>query len=337
MLLMNYLVNTFKMKSWLLSHQQIFSNQFSHNILPHAILVNGVTGSGKLEFSQWLLHLLNCQQPQKHINNQEGILQSCGSCKSCLLLKSKTYPDHLNLVAEKNSLGVDDIRHANSFLQKTAHLGKFKTVLIENAQTMTLAAANALLKTLEEPSDNSVIILLTNDIEILLPTIVSRCRVLNIRPNVGQALLQSMSGKEFCVESNAELNNPFINLTQLPELIDKTINEAFQGFKVCYLNYLDGQQVESQLLEQLLKNEHGLRWLEQITVNLLREQFIAVNVPSNMPTLNVELLNNLYKVIINGCKVIKSYTQANKQFVCEQLIMAIGDVIEQTKINEQET
>jgi len=52
--------------------------------------------------------------------------------------------------------------------------------------------------------------------------------------------------------------------------------------------------------------------------------------------INAELLNNLYKVIINGCKVLKSYTQANKQFVCEQLIMAISDVIEQTKINEQE-
>jgi len=324
------------MKSWLLSHQKIFSNQFSCNILPHAILVNGVTGSGKLEFSQWLIHLLNCQQPQQINNNQEVVLQSCGSCKSCLLLKSKTYPDHLNLIAEKNSLGVDEIRHANRFLQKTAHLGKFKTVLIENAQTMTLAAANALLKTLEEPSDNSVIILLTNDIEMLLPTIVSRCRVLNIRPNVGQALLQSMSEQGLSTEPNTQLNNPFVNLTQLPELTDKKINEAFQSFKACYLNYLDGKQGESQLLEQLLNNEHGLRWLEQITVNLLRERFIAVEKSKNTPVLNTELLNKLYKVIINGCKVIKSYTQANKQFVCEQLIMTISDVIEQTKFNKQE-
>jgi len=324
------------MKSWLLSHQQIFSRQFSDNILPHAILVSGVTGSGKLEFAQWLLNLLNCQQPQQDSNIQEVLLYSCGNCKSCLLLKSKTYPDHLKLIAEKNSLGVDDIRHANRFLQKTAHLGKFKTVLIENAQTMTQAAANALLKTLEEPSANSVIILLTNDIELLLPTIVSRCRVLNIRPNVGQALLQSMSGKGLSVESNTELNNRFVNLTQLPELTDKVTNAAFQDIKACYINYLSGQQVESQLLQQLLNNEHGLRWLEQITVNLLREQFIAVKDPSNMPVLNGELLNKVYKVIINGCKVIKSYTQANKQFVCEQLVMAISDVIEQNEFNEQE-
>lgn len=319
------------MKSWLLAHQQVLSNQFTQNTLPHAILVSGVAGAGKLEFAKWLLHLLTCQQPEPDNNTQLDVLKSCGHCKSCLLLKSKTYPDHLNLVAEKNSLGVDDIRHANRFLQKTAHLGKFKTVLIENAQTMTQAAANALLKTLEEPSLNSVIVLVTNDIEMLLPTIVSRCRVLNIRPNVGQALLQSLSDQKINIEEKGELNNRFINLTQLPELTDIKIQENFQDFKTCYINYLYGQQVEFQLLQYLLNHEHGLRWLEQITVNLLREQLITINDHSNLPMLNPELLNNLYKVIINGCKVIKSYTQANKQFVCEQLIMAISDVIEQAK------
>ena len=323
------------MKPWLVSHQQIFSNQFSQNILPHAILINGIIGAGKLEIAQWLLNLLSCQQPQKSAD-KENTLQSCGCCKSCLLVKSKTYPDHLNLIAEKNSLGVDDIRFANQFLQKTAHLGKFKTVLIENAQTMTQAAANALLKTLEEPSDNSVIMLLTNDIEMLLPTIVSRCRVINVRPKVGYDLLKSFSGESFSVDSTPESKNTFVNLTQLPELTDGVINEAFQEFKVCYINYLYGQKVEAKLLELLLNNEHGLRWLEQITVNLYRQQFITIDDTLNKTALNDELLNNLYKVIINGCKVIKSYTQANKQFVYEQLIMSISDVLEQVKVNEQE-
>ncbi|MBL4940252.1 MAG: DNA polymerase III subunit delta' [Colwellia sp.] len=324
------------MKSWLIEHQQLLSQQFSRNILPHAILVSGVTGAGKLELAQWLVHLLSCQQPQSINNTVTKHLQSCGHCKSCLLLKSKTYPDHLNLVAEKNSLGVDSIRHASAFLQKTAHLGKFKTILIAHAQTMTLAAANALLKTLEEPSDDSVIILLTNDIEMLLPTIVSRCRVLNIRPNVGQTLLTDISAQKFSGEAHTVMNNGFVNLTQLPELTDKTINKAFQDFKTCYINYLHGQPVESQLLQQLLNNDHALRWLEQITVNLQREQFVTLEKASSQSILSAELLNKLYKVIINGCKVIKSYTQANKQFVCQQLIMTISDVIEASQINKQE-
>jgi len=333
------------MNTWLLSHQQILSHQYEQNTLPHAILISGVAGTGKLELAQWLLHLLTCQQPQLSHHLKENILQACGSCKSCLLLKSNTYPDHLNLVTEKNSLGVDDIRHANSFLQKTAHLGKFKTVLINHAQTMTTQAANALLKTLEEPSANSVILLLTHDIENLLPTIVSRCRVLNIRPKVGKSLLQGlsegMSGEKLISNSDVKINTNFVNLTQLPELTDKVTNEAFQHFKVCYLNYLDGQRVETQLLQQLLNNQHALRWLEQITVDLQREKILGIMKITTAPTmmktqLSSQVLHQIYKVIINGCKVIKSYTQANKQFVCEQLIMKISDVIEQTNINKQE-
>ena len=324
------------MKSWLTVHQQLLSRQFCDDNLPHAILISAVKGAGKLELAKWLVHLLNCKQPQTIDNSLDERLQSCGYCKSCLLLKSNTYPDFLNLIAEKNSLGVDDIRHANGFLQKTAHLGKFKIVLIDNAQTMTHAAANALLKTLEEPSANSIIILLTDDIDMLLPTIISRCRVINIRPNVGLALLQSMSRQTYNLETDKQEKNTFINLTQLPELTDQATNEAFQTFKLCYIHYLQGQQVESQLLQQLLINEHALRWIEQITVNLLRDKYNNVDNEINTQYFSAELLNKLYNVIINGCRVIKSYTQANQQFVCEQLIMAISDVIEQTQVIDPE-
>ncbi len=322
------------MKPWLSSHQLILSEQYSNATLPHAILISGVSGSGKLELAQWLVGLLNCKQPNHFVESKERILQSCGHCKSCLLLSSNTFPDHLNLVAQKNSLGVDDVRYANDFLQKTAYLEKFKTVLIESAETMTQQAMNALLKTLEEPSDNSVIILLTNDSEILLPTIISRCRVLNIRPAVGEALIsqlkeQNIKEGEFTVEYPALSTDPFVNLTQLPELTNSAINDAFEVFKECYIHYLCYQQGESQLLQHVLNNEHALRWLEQITVNLHREYFLDIIDNEHKRILNAVLLNNLYKIIINACKVIKSYKQANKQFVCEQLIMSMSDVVEQ--------
>jgi len=327
------------MKPWLSSHQLILSEQYSNATFPHAILISGVSGSGKLELAQWLVQLLNCKQPN-HVVGKEDIIKGCGHCKSCLLLKSNTFPDHLNLVAQKNSLGVDDVRYANSFLQKTAYLGQFKTVLIENAQTMTQAAMNALLKTLEEPSEYSVIVLLTNDVEILLPTIISRSRVLNIRPAVGEALIaqlneDNITGGDVNVKAPFLSTDPFVNLTQLPELTDSTINEAFNVFKKCYMKYICHQQGESQLLQYLLNNEHALRWLEQITVNLQREYFLDIIDNEHKKTLNTQLLNNLYKVIINGCKILKSYTQANKQFVCEQLIMSMSDVVEknQSEVN----
>ncbi|MDX2369376.1 MAG: DNA polymerase III subunit delta', partial [Colwellia sp.] len=101
------------MKPWLSSHQLILSEQYSNATLPHAILISGVSGSGKLELAQWLVQLLNCKQPNQLVESKEVILQGCGHCKSCLLLNSHTFPDHLNLVAQKNSLGIDEVRYAN--------------------------------------------------------------------------------------------------------------------------------------------------------------------------------------------------------------------------------
>jgi len=321
------------MKPWLDSHQQLLSLQYSNKQLPHAILITGIVGAGKLALAQWLMGLINCQQP---VSENSQALQACGRCKTCLLMQSNTLPDHLILQAEKNNLGVDEIRQANGFLQKTAQLGMYKTVLIDHAETMTHAAANALLKTLEEPTNFSVIVLVTDDVDALLPTIVSRCRVFHIQPDVGEGLLKSLT-QQGQVISNS-FNQHFVNLTQLPELTDPEVCESFEHFRALYLNFLYYQQDETLLFRQVLENEHALRWLEQITVNLQREQLLnAENVQEGQVLLDAQVLNQLYKVIINGCKVIKAYTQSNKQYVCQQLIVNIGQVIEQTHVGGQES
>jgi len=320
------------MKPWLIEHQQLLSQQFSQHLLPHAILITGVKGSGKLELAQWLMQLLACQQP---VHTEGEPLHACGQCKTCLLEHSDTLPDHLNLIAEKTSLGVDEIRFANSFLQKTAQLGAYKTMLIEHSEQMTIAAANALLKTLEEPTDNSIMVLLTDDVDRLLPTIVSRTRMLSIRPVVGKALLEKLTeiaGTNIESTVTQSQHARFVNLTQLPELTDQKVNEDFQHFKQTYIDFLYYQQGEHLLLQQVLNNDYSLRWLEQITVALQRDNLLnSTELVPEQPQLNAQVLNQLYKVIINGCKVIKSYTQANKQFFCEQLIMEISDILIQVQ------
>lgn len=317
------------MKPWLIEHQKLLTQQFSKHTLPHAILISGVKGAGKQQLSHWLIKLLACQKPTLE---DDEILHACDQCKTCLLEHSNTLPDHLNLVAEKNSLGIDEVRHANTFLQKTAQLSAYKTVLIAQSESMTVAAANALLKTLEEPTDNSIIILLAEDADRLLPTIISRTRAFNIRPVVGQALMKTFeeSVNNTDVFYNAGQQTSFVNLTQLPELTDQVVNEQFQQFRRTFLDYLFQKQGEGALLEQVLNNEYSLRWLEQITVGLQREKFLGTSELAQQLQLDAQVINQLYKVIINGCKVLKSYTQANKQFVCEQIVMAISDVIDQS-------
>jgi DNA polymerase-3 subunit delta' len=330
------------------------SRQYQQGTLAHAILIQGIEGSGKDALATWLIELLICQQPLSTINtpNVDTISQACGQCKSCLLRKSTTYPDYLLLRSDNKTLGVDDIRRGNAFLEKTAHLGKTKTILIPQAQIMTVAAANALLKTLEEPTANSYIVLVTDDIDSLLPTIISRCAVYSIRPMVGTALLAQLNVSKLndpVISSDSSCNkelseNDFVNLSQLAELSDGNIYQEFQTFNNNFLDYLYHGKSEGLLLSQLNENTHGLRWLEKITCNLVRKHYLnkgsdlgssltlshGGTVNENMISdkhISVHVLNQVYLAIINSNKLIKSYIQANRQLVSEQLLMTINNIV----------
>jgi DNA polymerase-3 subunit delta' len=321
--------------------QSQLSRQYQQQTLAHAILIQGIEGCGKEALAQWLVELLICQNPllANSTAEHEPIVSACGQCKACLLRKSDSYPDHLLLKSENKTLGVDDIRRGNAFLEKTAHLGKVKTIFIPQAQIMTVAAANALLKTLEEPSANSYIVLMTNDLDSLLPTIISRCAVYAIRPMVGEALLvllKPSSHSEAQLPSNVTLSarlndNAFVNLSQLAELTDDTIFQHYQTFNQSFLDFLYLGQSESKVLSQLVDNEHALRWLEKITCNLVRQYYLVKEVEQLTPVVNqkisAQVLNQIYQAIISSNKLIKSYTQANRQFVAEQLLMTINDIV----------
>ena len=300
--------------------------QMQANKLPHAILLHGPIGSGKTELAHWLTSALACHQPV--YNGAE--INACQQCKACLLIKSQTYPDHLTLMAHGASLGVDDIRHANSFLEKTAQLGGYKTVLIPDAQAMTIAAANALLKTLEEPTKNSLLVLMVRDIDMLLPTIVSRCHVLSIRSVVGKALFEKLGAQALGQSEILKSEENYYNLTHLPELSESEVYQGYMAFRQHYIAFLNGQTNEHSLLQLALQTPHAIRWLEKITCNLLRQaQFPQNDEQSDTAEINlpIDVFNQLYKVIIKHTKVIKSYTQANEQFVVEQLLMALNDIV----------
>ncbi|MEW6993679.1 DNA polymerase III subunit delta' [Colwelliaceae bacterium MEBiC 14330] len=316
-------------------NQLRLSRQFEQGKLPHAILIQGAEGSGKKALANWLINLLLCQRPVSSsmlAGSQIKVKHACGHCKTCLLAKSNSYPDHMLLANDNKSLGVDDIRQSNEFIQKTAHIGHAKSILIPQADMMTLAAANALLKTLEEPCANSYIVLLTNDLDAILPTVISRCSVYVIRSKVGQALLDQM---------NSTVNNSasnYINLSQFAELSDKDTFQAFEKFKQCYLNFLYHDEDESKLLSQLVNEKHAIRWLENITCNLIRESSQGINSAKdtlakqknnvdNYVKVSARMLSDIYQTTITSNKLIKSYSQTNHQFVCEKLLMTIHKIV----------
>lgn len=135
----------------------------------HAYLLHGAPGIGKRALAERLRARLLCQRPQG--------LDACGECKGCHLLAAGTHPDSAVLEPEEfdKPIKVDQVRSLVNFLVQTAQLGGRKVVLVEPAEAMNLNAANALLKSLEEPSGDTVILMISHQPSRLLPTVKSRC------------------------------------------------------------------------------------------------------------------------------------------------------------------
>lgn len=154
--------------------------------LPHAILFHGPAGVGKLELAQELARWMLCQQP--------GTNGACGVCDACNWFAQGNHPDFRRVEplapeeesetapgkkAAKKSLPiikVDAIRELADFLNLSAHRGGWRVALIQPAELMNPAAANALLKTLEEPPARVLLLLVSHQLGRLLPTVLSRCR-----------------------------------------------------------------------------------------------------------------------------------------------------------------
>lgn len=161
--------------------------------IAHAYVIYGQEGTGKKLLANTIAKTLQCEKQT---------ITPCGACTSCRTFDTRNHPDIFYISSQKGkTLGVEDIREQ---LIKNMEIKQyqypFKIFIVEKADTMTIAAQNALLKTLEEPPYYGIIFLLTNNIDHFLPTILSRCIVLKLRPLptplVEQYLLQNHIGQK---------------------------------------------------------------------------------------------------------------------------------------------
>ncbi|MCP4595781.1 DNA polymerase III subunit delta' [Neptuniibacter sp.] len=155
---------------WFTERFQHLAKLHADKRLPHALLINGMSGIGKASFAKSFAQYLLCQSP---VNGQ-----SCGQCKSCELNAAGSHPDLFLLSPEEEGkqLKVDQVRALGEFIYSTAQQGGYRVVVIEPADSMNIASANALLKMLEEPGADTLILLVTSKMGQVLPTIKSRCQ-----------------------------------------------------------------------------------------------------------------------------------------------------------------
>jgi DNA polymerase-3 subunit delta' len=147
----------------------------------HAYIIHGEKNAGKEFIADTFAMALQCE---KQDTNDPSSVEPCMECHACKQAITKNQPDIITLVHEKpGTIGVEDVRNgiiSNVYVRP--YSSKWKIYIINDAEKMSIQAQNALLKTLEEPPDYVVIMLLTSNISVLLPTIISRSTVLNMRP-----------------------------------------------------------------------------------------------------------------------------------------------------------
>ncbi len=193
--------------------------------LPHAILFYGREGIGKTEFAEQFAQALLCERPDGHGH-------ACGECASCGWFAQYSHPDYRRVRPEvldegdaadeegadadetpkaakstkapSKEIKIDQIRALSDFMNVSTHRQGGRVVLLYPAEALNAAAANSLLKTLEEPPANTVFLLVTNSLDRLLPTILSRCRKFPLpAPSREQALAwlksQGLDDAEDCL------------------------------------------------------------------------------------------------------------------------------------------
>lgn len=244
-----------------------------HN-LPHAFLFTGQAGVGKTRLAMNLAAFLLCET----VSEKTNLTEACGECKQCKLFEAETHPDFKLLQPEDgaSSIKVDQVRSLVDFFGHSSLQGGRKLTILEPAESLNINAANALLKTLEEPSSNSVIILVSHQAGLLLPTIRSRCQVVDFPiPSESDTIDWLIR------QGNVEQNHSKEALQQILMLAHQAPFKALEYLEINALSeyqkmldelsiFLKNEKLSSELASRWNDDQANLRlswmllWLEQL-------------------------------------------------------------------------
>ncbi|MDD5755072.1 MAG: DNA polymerase III subunit delta', partial [Methylococcales bacterium] len=187
---------------WQQNEWQQLRNYVVQNRVPQALLINGALGIGKQHLAEQFAHALLCECP-----TSDGF--NCGECSSCLLIKVDTHPDFMDVQPEEvgKNITIAQIRTLIEKLSLKPQFERYRVILIHPADALNNAAANAFLKYLEEPTERTVVCLVTHRMNKLPATIKSRCQKLTVTMPNKNLVLQWLSQQT----NNAEV---VLNLAQ---------------------------------------------------------------------------------------------------------------------------
>lgn len=191
--------------SEIIGHETVkenLQNAIRMNKVSHAYIITGEALMGRKSLANAFVLELFCEK--------EGE-EACMGCHSCKQVLSKNHPDCIYVTHEKpGSIGVDDIRRQiNDTVAIRPYSSKYKVYIVDEAEKMTVQAQNALLKTIEEPPSYAIIFLLTTNQDVFLPTILSRCVQIKLKPLKDAAVKEYLMERLVIKESEADIYAAF--------------------------------------------------------------------------------------------------------------------------------
>lgn len=217
-------------------------NALATGKVSHAYIINGEKSSGKEFIARVFAMALQCEK---------GGTEPCQECHSCRQALSDNHPDIIRVVHEKpNTISVDDIRRqVNSDVAIKPYSSPRKVYMINEAEKMTVQAQNALLKTLEEPPEYTVILLLTANVNALLPTILSRCVVLNMKPVADELVKKFLMHQMKVPDYKAEVCVAFArgNIGKAKALASSEDFENVKGEALSLLKYIREMELSEMI------------------------------------------------------------------------------------------
>ncbi len=275
--------------SWHQAFYQHISERYRLGSLPHAVLVYGEEGIGKAQAVNNVAQSLLCQRVVG--------AEACGECQPCQLYQGFNHPNFTRLAPEKNDekktqspIKIDQIRDLSSKLVMTSQYEGPNIAVIEQADMMNHFAANSLLKTLEEPTSNTIIFLITSQLSKLLPTIRSRCQSYSLKKASADEAIEWLKEQQLDASDKEYLQALQIAggapLTALAILENDVIAQRLSLIE-SILSLLNNQSTIAQVVELTLKMDflQSLSFVQNFLADVIRLHQTA----DKMSIVNVDL------------------------------------------------
>ncbi|MFH1657227.1 MAG: DNA polymerase III subunit gamma/tau [bacterium] len=283
------------------------TNAIDANLTSHAYLFFGPRGSGKTTVARLLAKAVNCQ-------NRQGF-EPCNKCDSCLEITSNRAMDLIEIDAASHR-GIDEMRDLREGIKFGPSKSKYKIFIIDEAHQLTKEAANALLKTLEEPPSYAIFILATTEIHKMIPTILSRCQRFDFRKLTIEEIIRKL--EIICKQEKVKIAKEALELIALNSGGAIRDAESLLGQALTFSPVSDKTEISADDIKELL----GL-----VDIKVVGDFFDLI-----VKSKKAEAIGFLEKIVEQGSD-LQDFSKTLINYLRQTLILKImGETKEKDKI-----